>query len=183
MRIDFHRVDTAHQRPAFVDATEVVFVKISAGADIVGGEGDGHVHLGFTAAHCRRTAFGVFPLVHRQTQAIAQKRLHQHDHLTAIGCPHPGFAQGQGHMVVVTAFAAAYTGKCCIHRAFVRVTGHEAATECRRKSRYRSKLCASQFALPAGRMESHSVTYAVLLFLLYRHNSVPCAPFMCFCGY
>ena len=90
----------------------------------------------------------------------------KHDHLTTFGCPHPGFAQGQGHMVVIAAFAAAYTGKRCIHRAFVRITGHDTATECRRKSRYRSKLCATQFALPAGRMESHSVTYAFLLFLL-----------------
>jgi hypothetical protein len=50
-----------------------------------------------------------------RAQAIAQEGFHQHDHLTAIGRPHAGFGQGQGDMVVIAAFAAAYAGKRRIH--------------------------------------------------------------------
>jgi hypothetical protein len=57
----------------------------------------------------------VLTLVLGQAQPITQERLHQNDHLTAIRRPHPGFAQGQGDMVVFTAFAAAYAGKRRVH--------------------------------------------------------------------
>jgi hypothetical protein len=62
-----------------------------------------------------RAALSVVALPGWQAQAIAQESLHQHDHLPAIGRPHPGFGQGQGHMVIVAAFATAYAGKRRIH--------------------------------------------------------------------
>jgi hypothetical protein len=34
----------------------------------------------------------MFALLHRQAQAIAQETFHQHDHLTTVSRPHPGFA-------------------------------------------------------------------------------------------
>jgi hypothetical protein len=57
----------------------------------------------------------MFALLLWQAQAIAQETFHQHDHLTAIGRPHPRFGQGQGHVMVVAAFATAYAGKRRIH--------------------------------------------------------------------
>ena len=42
---------------------------------------------------------------------------------------------------------------------------------------------AIHWGLAVGRIESHSVTYAAFVCLLYRHSSLPCWPFMCFCGY
>jgi hypothetical protein len=57
----------------------------------------------------------MFALLRRQAQAIAEKRLDQHDHLTAIGRPHAGFGQRQRDMVVGAAFAATYAGKRRIH--------------------------------------------------------------------
>nr|BFD44196.1 hypothetical protein FFPRI1PSEUD_56950 [Pseudomonas sp. FFPRI_1] len=59
----------------------------------------------------------MFALLRRQPQAIAEKGLHQNDHLTAVGRPGTGFREGQGHMMVVAALAAAYTGKLSVHGA------------------------------------------------------------------
>ncbi|GED75292.1 hypothetical protein PFL02_21420 [Pseudomonas fluorescens] len=54
-------------------------------------------------------------LLHRQPQAIAEEGFHQNDHLAAVGRPVAGFQQGQGHVVIVAAFAAADAGKLSVH--------------------------------------------------------------------
>ena len=115
VRIDFGGIDATHQRSTLVDAAQLVFVKIPAGADVVGGESDRHMGVGHSAADNCRTALRMLALLLRQPKAVGKKRLHQHDHLTAVGRPHSGFGQGQGHMVIGAAFAAAYAGKGRIH--------------------------------------------------------------------
>ncbi|MNI76671.1 hypothetical protein D3C73_1329160 [compost metagenome] len=88
---------------------------MAAGSGAVGGKSDGHVNLAGAAAHQRRARFGMLALLRRQAQAITQEGFHQHDHLATVSRPHPGFGQGQGYVVVIAAFATAYTGKRRIH--------------------------------------------------------------------
>ena len=57
----------------------------------------------------------MFALLRWQAQAIAEERLDQHDHLTAIRRPHTGFGERQRDMVIGAAFAATYAGKHRIH--------------------------------------------------------------------
>jgi hypothetical protein len=57
----------------------------------------------------------MFTLLRWQAKAVVQEGLNQYDDLAAIGSPHAGFRQGQGHMMVVAAFAATHAGKRRIH--------------------------------------------------------------------
>jgi hypothetical protein len=57
----------------------------------------------------------MFTLLRWQAQSVVQEGLDQYDDLAAIGSPHASFRQGQGHMMVVAAFAATHAGKRRIH--------------------------------------------------------------------
>ncbi|MNF90136.1 hypothetical protein D3C84_726900 [compost metagenome] len=115
MRVDFHRIDAAHQGSALVDAAQVFFVKITTTADVVGGKGDRHKGLGDAAVNHRRAALGMLALPCRQAEAVGQEGFHQDNHLAAVVRPHPGLVEGQGDVVIGAAFAAPYTGKRCVH--------------------------------------------------------------------
>ena len=53
MRVDFRRINAAHQRSSLVDPAQLVFVKIPTGADVVRGESDRHMGVCRAAANER----------------------------------------------------------------------------------------------------------------------------------
>ncbi len=129
----------------------------------------------------------MFALLRRYAGAIWQEGFHQHDDLAAVVGPLPGFGQGQRDMVIGAAFAAAYAGEMGVHG----LTDNRAVTGVVTQTRQavttwtlNEASCApvAQW-LRAGITESHSVTAAVLLFLLYRQSSVPGWFFMWAWGY